>query len=179
VRATILGPFPVSRGELRAGPWPRPSAKRLVQWVLVIPSQRVGREAACDALFPHLRAPAAAVALSKALSMASAALSLLGDAAAGLVRADGSAVWVGLDVAIDPKSAKSGKPHRDTPRRAIDANDISSRKNRWDQLLEPTSAVPLDFSEYYWAKFKEGEQLGIIPPAASRLANAIAKHKLT
>ena len=43
VRATLLGPFSVSRGELRAGPWQRPSARRLLQLVLVSPGRQRGR----------------------------------------------------------------------------------------------------------------------------------------
>ncbi len=134
VRATLLGPFSVSRGELRAGPWQRPSARRLLQLVLVSPGQRVGREVASEALFPHLGGPAAAVALTKALSMARAALSPLGDDAPGLLRADRARVWAS-DVVIDVVA------HTQALRQALDNAPGAER----DELL--------------WSALKDGAAL--------------------
>jgi hypothetical protein len=70
------------------------------------------------------------------------------------------------------KSAKNGIPHQDTSRRAIDAKDILHCKDRWDQLLEPTNAVPLELSDYYRAAFREGDQLGITPPVTDAISRS-------
>jgi DNA-binding SARP family transcriptional activator len=88
VRARLLGTFSLTLGDRAAGPWARPSARRLYELVLVSPGRRIGREAACEALFPHLGPAAAANELRKALSMARTALSALGELAAGLLMAD-------------------------------------------------------------------------------------------
>jgi DNA-binding SARP family transcriptional activator len=101
LRATLLGPFSITLGERSAGRWRRPSAKRLCELVLVSPGRRVGRGAACDELFANLGPAAAANALSRALSMAREALSLLGEEASGLLRADRGQIWVPSDLAID------------------------------------------------------------------------------
>jgi hypothetical protein len=50
----LLGTFSLTLGNRAAGPWARPSARRLCELVLVSPGRRIGREAACEALFPHL-----------------------------------------------------------------------------------------------------------------------------
>ena len=79
VRVRLLGPFSVVSGGRAAGPWPRPSARRLCQLVLMSPGRRVSRDLACDELFPDLDPRAAARSVSKALSMARAALAGLGE----------------------------------------------------------------------------------------------------
>ena len=75
----MLGPFSVSADGRTAGPWQRPSARRLCALVLVTSGRRVSRDLACEELFPGLDPHAAARALSKALSMARAALAPLGE----------------------------------------------------------------------------------------------------
>ena len=67
VRAKLLGPFVISLGGKKAGPWPRPTAKRLCELVLISPERRVGREVALEVIFPS-RPAAAARAISTALS---------------------------------------------------------------------------------------------------------------
>ncbi len=67
LRANLLGPFSVTLGDKSAGPWRRPSAKRLCELVLVSSGRRIARETACEALFPNLNAAAAARRLSQAL----------------------------------------------------------------------------------------------------------------
>src|SRR5215471_8203482 len=52
VRVRLLGQFSVVSGGRAAGPWPRPSARRLCQLVLVSPGRRVSRDLACEELFP-------------------------------------------------------------------------------------------------------------------------------
>src|SRR6478752_1965730 len=104
VRVRLLGPFSVVSGGRAAGPWPRPSARRLGQLVLVSPGRRVSRDLACDELFPDLDPRAAARSVSKALSMARAALSNLGEPgerAASLLEADLTHIWVSPAVEVD------------------------------------------------------------------------------
>jgi DNA-binding SARP family transcriptional activator len=84
----MLGPFSVTAGGLSAGPWPRPIARRVCALVLISPGRRITRDAACESLFPALTPPAAARSLSKALSMARAALAPLRGQATSLLSAD-------------------------------------------------------------------------------------------
>ena len=93
LRANLLGPFSVTLGHKSAGPWRRPSAKRLCQMVLVSPGRRIAREVVNEALFPNLGRAAAARALSQALSMARAALGKLGGPGSGLLQADRTHIW--------------------------------------------------------------------------------------
>ena len=105
LRATLLGPFSVARGHLIAGPWERPTARRLFQLVLLSPARRIRREAASEVLFPQLGPDVAIRSLNKAIAMARRALDSLGqDASAilvterGLIRADFPALEVDLEV---------------------------------------------------------------------------------
>jgi DNA-binding SARP family transcriptional activator len=100
----LLGPFSVSLGQVEAGPWARPSAKRLAELVLVSPGLRTGREAACEALFPNPGAASAANALRRALSMAKAALSPLGEGAAGLLSADRGRIFANAALPVEVDS---------------------------------------------------------------------------
>ena len=104
VRVRLLGPFSVVSGGRAAGPWPRPSARRLCQLVLVSPGRRVSRDLACDELFPDLDPRAAARSVSKALSMARAALAGLGEPgepAPALLEADLTHIWANPAVEVD------------------------------------------------------------------------------
>ena len=105
LRANLLGPFSITLGDASAGPWARPSAKRLCELLLVSSGRRVGREVACETLFPNLGPERAANALSKALTMARSALAVLGEPAHDLIRADRGHVWIdperGLEVDLD------------------------------------------------------------------------------
>src|SRR5262245_21098072 len=101
VRVRLLGPFSVSSGGRAAGPWPRPSARRLCQLVLVSPGRRVSRDLACEELFPGLDPRAAARSVSKALSMARAALAGLGQPAASLLAADLTHIWASPAAEVD------------------------------------------------------------------------------
>ncbi len=100
-RANLLGPFALTLGDRQAGPWTRPSARRLLELVLVSRGRCIAREPACDSLFPHLGAFEAANALRKALSMGRAALSGLGTDAPDLLRADRSRIWVEQSVELE------------------------------------------------------------------------------
>ena len=59
LRVNLLGQFSITLGEWRAGPWPRPSAKRLCELVTLSAGRRVGKEVACDVLFANLGRTAA------------------------------------------------------------------------------------------------------------------------
>lgn len=104
LRATLLGPFSVARGHLIAGPWERPTARRLFQLVLLSPARRIRREAASEVLFPQLGPDVAIRSLNKAIAMARRALDSLGQGASailvterGLIRADFPALEVDLE----------------------------------------------------------------------------------
>jgi len=105
LRANLFGPFSITLGDVSAGPWARPSAKRLCELLLVSAGRRLAREAACEALFPNLGPEQAANALSKALWMARTALAALGEPAHNLLRADRGHIWIdpecGLEVDLD------------------------------------------------------------------------------
>src|SRR6266700_2245867 len=105
VQVRLLGPFSVVSGGRATGPWPRPSARRLCQLVLVSPGRRVGRDLVCDELFPDLDPRAAARSVSKALSMARAALAGLdepgGEPAASLLETDLTHIWASPAVEVD------------------------------------------------------------------------------
>jgi predicted ATPase/class 3 adenylate cyclase len=93
LRVNLLGPFVISLGPRSAGPWPRPTAKRLCELLLVSPGRRVRREAAGEVLFPERSRAVVARALSTALSNARTALATLGTGAPGLIRADRGYIW--------------------------------------------------------------------------------------
>ena len=99
VQVKLLGQFSLSVGANRAGPWPRPPAKRLCELVLLSPGRTISRDRACEVLFPHLGRNGAP-ALSKALSMARATLSRLGEPAASLLQADLVNIWASPDVTV-------------------------------------------------------------------------------
>ena len=104
LRVSMLGPFSISLGERSAGPWPRPSAKRLCELVLISPGRRITRERACEELFPNLAAKPAHNAVARALSLARAALSSLGEPATSLLQADRNQIWAhttSLEVDVD------------------------------------------------------------------------------
>ena len=101
VQVTLLGQFSIAARGRVVSEWPRPSARRLCELVLVSPGRRVSRDLACDVLFPQLEPRAAARALSKALSMARGALAGLGADGAALLSADLLHIWASPDVTVD------------------------------------------------------------------------------
>src|SRR5580692_9877514 len=104
VQVTLLGQFSIAACGRVVSEWPRPSARRLCELVLVSPGRRVSRDLACDVLFPQLEPRAAARALSKALSMARSALAELGPDGTALLSADLLHIWASPDVMIDVDS---------------------------------------------------------------------------
>ena len=101
VTVNLLGPFTITMGGRAAGPWPRPTAKRLCELVFLSPGGRVSRDLACEELFPGLDARAGARALSKALSLARGVLSELGEPATGLLQSDLGHIWASAAVVAD------------------------------------------------------------------------------
>jgi adenylate cyclase len=104
----LIGDFAVTAGDRVAGPWPRPSARRLCALILVSPGRRVSRDLACEELFPALEPRAAARSVSKALSMARAALAQLGEPGAALIGADLLHVWLSPEIAVDADAQADG-----------------------------------------------------------------------
>jgi DNA-binding SARP family transcriptional activator/class 3 adenylate cyclase len=104
----VLGQFSVTMDGRAAGPWQRPSARRLCELVLVSADRRVSRDLAREALFPDLEPQAASRALSKALSMARASLAELGAAGASLLAADLTHIWAAPDAVVDAAAQAGG-----------------------------------------------------------------------
>ena len=69
----LLGPFSITWGRTAPGRGPARAPGASARLVLVSAGRRISREAACEVLFPNLAPPAAANALSRALSMAKTA----------------------------------------------------------------------------------------------------------
>ena len=100
VEVTLLGPFTVKFGERTAGPWGRPTAKRLCELIMMNIGRRTSREWAWEVIFPDATAVPSGVALSKALSLARRSLSSLGPGASNLLQSDRAHIWVSDDVTI-------------------------------------------------------------------------------
>jgi class 3 adenylate cyclase/tetratricopeptide (TPR) repeat protein len=104
VRIRLLGQFAITSGSRAATDWPRPTARRLCELVLVSPGRRISRDLACDELFPRLEPRTAARSLSKALSMARGALAGLGEPGTALLAADLGHIWVAGSVEVDAET---------------------------------------------------------------------------
>ncbi len=104
VQVRLLGQFAITSRGRTAGSWPRPTARRLCELVLVSPGHRISRDLACEALFPGLEPRAAARSLSKALSMARSTLAGLGEPGAALLAADLNHIWISQAVEVDAES---------------------------------------------------------------------------
>ncbi len=103
VQVQLLGSFAMSLGEKTAGPWPRLSAKRLLELVFLSPKRRISREVASDTLFRDLAPRAATNALNNALSAARAVLTGLRGTSGGILRTDRTHIYIPDDapVAVD------------------------------------------------------------------------------
>ena len=143
----LLGRFVVTGGGRSIRTWPRPSARRLCQLVLVSPGRRVSRDSACEALFPSLPPDAAARSLYRVLSMARQALKALGPQATGLLCADASQIWADSAIAL----AVDLDAHEDALHAALEASPGQGRDAALVQVLS-TGGVPLeDELEADWA----------------------------
>ena len=143
----LLGRFVVTGGGRSIRSWPRPSARRLCQLVLVSPGRRVSRESACEALFPSLSPEAAARSLYKAQSMARLALKELGPQAAGLLCADPSQIWADPAVAL----AVDLDAHEEALRAALQASPGPGRDVSLVEVLSTGGAPLEDEPEAEWA----------------------------
>jgi len=144
----MLGPFSVSAGDRVAGPWPRPSARRLCELVLVSPGRRASRDLICEELFPGLDPRAAARAVSKALSMARTTLAELGPPAAHLLAADLTHIWAArAGVEVDAEA------HGQALREALDTEPGHDRDGRLAAALAEAGQGELLADEPYadWA----------------------------
>src|SRR6266576_4468308 len=74
LRARLLGPFRVEIGERVVNRWERPSARRLVQYLLLANAHTASREQLMEVLSPGLDRQRAANAIAKSISMARSAL---------------------------------------------------------------------------------------------------------
>src|SRR5207302_1191435 len=74
LRARLLGPFRVEIGERVVDRWERPTARRLVQYLLLANAHTASREQLMEALSPGLDRERAANAIAKSISMARSAL---------------------------------------------------------------------------------------------------------
>lgn len=152
VHVTLLGRFQVEHGGRLAGPWPRPSARRLCALVMLSPSLRLGRAAAGEALFPDLAPPAAANALRRALSMARDALSGLGDPGASLLQADRALIW-----AAPGRAEVDLVTHERSLRDALAMPPGSARQRALSDALKETATLLEDEPHAEWALRRRDE----------------------
>ena len=147
VEVKLLGRSTVTLGGRSVGPWPRPSARRLCQVLLVSPGRRVSRVSACEALFPSLSPEAAARQLYRVQSMARQALRELGPQASRLLCADPSQIWADPSVVL----AVDLDAHEEALRAALRASPGNGRDAALVGALA-TRGVPLeDEPEAEWA----------------------------
>lgn len=97
VQVQLLGAFRVELPNGKdAAPWARPSGRRLFQALLLRERRRIGREEVAQLLFPDRAPERAANAVSKALSIARAAL-----APFDLIKADRNVIWIDGPIEVD------------------------------------------------------------------------------
>ncbi|HXW80827.1 MAG TPA: AAA family ATPase, partial [Acidimicrobiales bacterium] len=147
IEVRLLGRFVVTGGGRSIATWPRPSARRLCQLVLVSPGRRVSRESACEALFPSLSPEPAARSLYRVQSLARQALKELGPEAAGLLCADPGQIWANPSVAL----AVDLDAHQEALQAALSASPGPGRDAALVEALS-TGGTPLeDEPEAEWA----------------------------
>jgi hypothetical protein len=72
-------------------------------------------------------------------------------------------IYTGHRVWLSKESVK-GTPHRDNPRRSINADRLVEGEAEWERLLLPTSEIPLRLAAFYQDVFREAQDLGISFP---------------
>jgi class 3 adenylate cyclase/tetratricopeptide (TPR) repeat protein len=147
VRVKLLGAFSISVQGREAGPWARPTAKRLCELVLISPGHRASRDLACEELYPNLGAHAAARALSKALSLARSALSVLEGPAADLLQADLGHIWASPATALDIDAER----HEEALRSALAMEPGQARDDRFVAALADEGTLLADEPYTDWA----------------------------
>ena len=100
MQVTLLGRFGIAARGRVVSEWPRPSARRLCELVLVSPGRRVSRDLACEELF---RASSRARPPGRCPRRFDGprALTELGPDGAALLSADLLHIWASPDVAVD------------------------------------------------------------------------------
>ena len=98
----LLGDFAIRRRDGRsAGPWPRPTGRRLVQLLCVSPGRRRRRDEVAEVLFPGLAPLRAANGVAKAVSMVRSAVGRIDVDPASFLVTDRSMVRIaGGDVVV-------------------------------------------------------------------------------
>ena len=92
----LLGDFAIRHRDGRsAGPWPRPTGRRLVQLLCVSPGRRRRRDEVAEALFPGLAPFRSANAVAKAISMVRSAVGRIGVDPASFLTTDRSMIRIG------------------------------------------------------------------------------------
>lgn len=94
-QATLLAPFQLRIGDRLIERWERPSARRILQYLLVHPDHAVTRDELIDAIFSTLDSQSGANALAKAISMVRAA------AGANFISSNRSFVRLAIPVSTD------------------------------------------------------------------------------
>jgi class 3 adenylate cyclase/DNA-binding SARP family transcriptional activator/tetratricopeptide (TPR) repeat protein len=147
LRAQLLGPFAITMGEKKAGPWARPPARRICELVLISRGRRVGRTEAIDALFPQLGPDEGRQALSQCLSYARAALAPLGATAWGLLQADRAHIWAypATELEVDLEL------HEEALRLGLAASPGLDRDQRLSSALEQDGVLMADEPDADWA----------------------------
>lgn len=141
----VLGGFQIILPDgTVAGPWARPSARRVLQVLLLRQGKRIGREELAGLLFPDRAPERVANSLSKALSMARVAL-----APYDLVKADRDMVWLDGDIEVDALS------QRDRLRQAMALQPGDARDAALTDGLEQRGRL---FEEETYADWAEAER---------------------
>ena len=134
VRVQLLGGFRIELPDGRtAGPWERPSARRLFQVLVLRERPRMGREELADVLFRDLPPVRAANAVSKALTMARAALSPF-----PILQANRDVIWIDGPLDLDVEVARRALQNAlaQPPGEARDAALVAALRHRGRLLDE-------------------------------------------
>lgn len=125
LQVRLLGRFEITSPEGRAvDQWPRPTARRLVQLLLLEPGHSINRDRAAELLFPDVPADKAFRQLSKALSQARSAFAAASPGLDGVLDADSRSIrWspraaADIDVDAHVASLRRGLADADPASRA-------------------------------------------------------------
>jgi LuxR family transcriptional regulator, maltose regulon positive regulatory protein len=146
VTVTLLGAFSIGLAGKMAGPWPRPSAKRLCELLMLRSDHKLLKEVVREILFAQLPPEGSANALRKAMSMARQALLPLGEVGSRLLRADRDYLCVSADVPIEIDLVT----HETALRSGLGMEPGSERDGTLSAALLQSAAVLDDEPYSYW-----------------------------
>jgi DNA-binding SARP family transcriptional activator/tetratricopeptide (TPR) repeat protein len=146
LHAQLLGRMRVTVGGHAVTAWPRPSARRVVALLLLAPGHMLSRDVIAERLFPHLDSARAGRAISKALSMARAALSEAGSGS-DVLAADQAKVWIAEHVSIEVDLLE----HLDVLETALEAPDLGPSVEQLRRLTTDARPVLPDDAYEDWA----------------------------